>query len=457
MNRWTIGTGVMAGLAVAAGCATDLETAAQRDFGASAHRIERPGDEAPPELDGRFESYLAYAMRQSPELEAAFERWRAAVLRIDPERRLPEPTITYAYFIRSVETRVGPQRHRLGLRQAFPWPTRLTAGADAAALAARAAEARFEAEATVLQERVARAFWQLWWVHRTHRLYLEQEEILQALVESVRARVETGAANLGDLAQVQLRLERLRDHRGAHHEHMRRLSAELVAAIGAPPGTPTPVKDEPSEGLPAEDEESLLADALAHPRVRAHAKMAEAERARARAANARRYPGLALSVDWTETGPARTTNVPDSGKDAVMAAVSVSVPLWGGSYRDEAAAARAESAAQSAEGEAARRQAAAALEAALSGVRDAQRRIELYRHELIPQAETVYSSVSGGLAVGRATLPQVMMAERDLLELQVDLASARSDHARAWARLERIVARDVARASDADATPRGTP
>ena len=38
----------------------------------------------------------------------------------------------FGYFVRSVETRVGPQRARISLQQAFPWPTRLTAGSDAA-------------------------------------------------------------------------------------------------------------------------------------------------------------------------------------------------------------------------------------------------------------------------------------------------------------------------------------
>ena len=39
----------------------------------------------------------------------------------------PELVLTYGGFIRSVETRVGPQRHRLGAMQWFPWPTRLNA------------------------------------------------------------------------------------------------------------------------------------------------------------------------------------------------------------------------------------------------------------------------------------------------------------------------------------------
>lgn len=459
MHRWMSIWGPWTGLILLAGCATEYGRTAEREFRATDYQIEPGPAQGRPDFDGRFESYLAYAMRHSPELEANFARWRAAVLRIDPARRLPEPRITYGYFIRSVETRVGPQNHRLSLSQAFPWPTELTAGADAQALTARAAEQRFEALATAIQQRVAIAFWKLWYVHRTHQLFLEQEGVLDSLTESIRARVESGGADLADLSQVQLRLERLRDHRAMHHEMMRRRSADLLAVIGAPPGTPTPVRDEPAEGVPAEAEDALLAAALAHPRVEAHERMAEASEAQARAANAKRYPDLMLGLDWTLTGsdPGGNTTAPGNGQDAVMASVSVSLPLWAGSYRDEVAAARADGVAQRADGEAARQQAAAELTQALSDVRDAQRRIRLYEEALLPQAETVYSSVSGGLVTGRASIAQVLMAEQDLLELQIELAEARTEHARAWADLERVVAHEVARRDPSEEAPEPVP
>merc|ERR1711974_383443 len=34
---------------------------------------------------------------------------------------LPDPTFSFGYFISPVETRVGPQRAKVGLTQMFPW------------------------------------------------------------------------------------------------------------------------------------------------------------------------------------------------------------------------------------------------------------------------------------------------------------------------------------------------
>jgi outer membrane protein TolC len=106
-------------------------------------------------------------------------------------------------------------------------------------------------------------------------------------------------------------------------------------------------------------------------------------------------------------------------------------------------AARAESAAHRADRDAALQTADAQLEAAISAVRDAQRRIDLYRNTLIPQAETTFQSVLGGYQTGRSTVASALLAQRDLLELQLELARNRARHARAWAVLEAVVGRTV--------------
>jgi outer membrane protein TolC len=106
-------------------------------------------------------------------------------------------------------------------------------------------------------------------------------------------------------------------------------------------------------------------------------------------------------------------------------------------------AARAEGAAYRADRDAALQTADAQLAAALSAVRGAQRRINLYRNTLIPQAETTFQSVLGGYQSGRSTVASALLAQKALLELQLELARSRAHHARAWAVLEAVVGHPV--------------
>ena len=129
------------GVLACVACAGAHESAVRREFGAVRPRPFAPfevrtSSTATPvvveALQSGLTGYVATALERHPQIRAAFERWRASVYRISEARRWPEPTISFRYFVRSVETRVGPQQARFGVQQAFPWPTKLTAGADAA-------------------------------------------------------------------------------------------------------------------------------------------------------------------------------------------------------------------------------------------------------------------------------------------------------------------------------------
>jgi hypothetical protein len=51
----------------------------------------------------------------------SFETWKAAIEQVPQARALPDPKFTYGYFIREVETRVGPQQQKFEIMQIFPW------------------------------------------------------------------------------------------------------------------------------------------------------------------------------------------------------------------------------------------------------------------------------------------------------------------------------------------------
>jgi len=424
-------------------CATGLESQTHTQFEASGYR-PHPPSEATPTFDGTLAGYVALALKQSPQARAAFERWRAARLRISRSRRLPDPQISFGYFVRRVETRVGPQRFRVGLAQVVPWPSKLTAGADAAAERARGAAVAFEGQLLAIKRDVAGAYWSLWMIHQEHRLKSEHDIVLEALAGAVRGRVRTGAAGLADLNQLELHIARHHDHRGQHNQLARKASARLLSAIGvAGEGERLAAKDTPVGGVPARTDAELRGLARQHPMIQTHNHLAESQSHRASAARADRFPRIRLGIDYIETGEAMTEGVPDSGKDPLIVSAGFSIPLWAGSYSDAEEAARAAASAHRADREVAMRRTEGAFEAKLADLRDAQRRIELFETTLLPQAETTFQAVLGGYQSGRSTVTSMILAQRDLLDLQLEHVRARAAHARAWTSLEYIVGREL--------------
>lgn len=392
--------------------------------------------------DGRLATYVAHAARHSPELRASFERWRSATHAISARRRLPEPMISYGFYIRRVETRVGPQRHRVSLSQVFPWPTKLTRGADAASARARAAQRRFDADAIALRYRVEDAYWRLWEIHEVHRLTSEHDVVLETLAETARGRLAVGDATLADVNQIELTIARHHDHRDQHHERAQSVTAELAALLSTSFEGLAPVEESPpAPALP--DIAALRATLDGHPRVQEHTLLAEAAEADADSHAADRLPRARLAVDYIETGPAAVDGVEGSGDDALVASIGLSLPLWQGTYSEAESASEAEARAHSLDRVATRDRMEAELARAVAVLRNTHRRVRLFTDTLVPQAETAFESVLGAYQSGRSTPAALLLAQRDLLELQLELARARAAHARGWAEIRRVTATEL--------------
>jgi outer membrane protein TolC len=388
--------------------------------------------------------YLAFALEHSPQTRAAFERWRAARFGISRAGRLPEPSLTFGYYLRSVETRVGPQQYKLGVSQSFPWPTKLSAGRDAAGERAEAAARMVDAHVLAVRRDVAEAYWTLWLIHEEERLSSEHDAVIEALAGAVRGRLQTGSATLADLNQVDLNIARHHDHRGQHAEAAHRASARLRAILGAAAASEMlRTTDQPSDGLPSKTEVELTSLSGRHPLIQKSIHLAASEDHRARAQGADRFPRFNLGLSLIGTGDASMPGVSESGKDALVVSAGLSLPLWFGSYSDAVDSAEASSRSHRAMGEASQREAEAKLATALSNLRDAQRRIVLNKNTLVPQAESTFQAVLGGYQTGRSTVASVIIAQRDLIELQLEHARARAEHAKTWALLEFIVGMEL--------------
>ncbi len=397
-----------------------------------------------PEMSGRLGEYLAFALEHSPETRAAFEKWRATRFAISRNARLPEPNISFGYYLRSVETRVGPQQYKVGVSQTFPWPTKLSASKDAGIARAKAAALMIDANALAVRREVAAAYWTLWLIGEEHRIMSEHDAVLEALAGAVRGRLQTGAASLADLSQIDLNITRHHDHLGKHKEAVKRASARLRAVLGATADSQTlNASESPQAGLPRKSDEELAVALAEHPRIAKFSHLAASEEHRARAQSADRYPRFKLGLNLIGTGEAAMPGVTDSGKDALVISGGLSLPLWSGSYSDAVHAAEASSRSHEAMGAASQRESEAMLAAALSNLRDAQRRIELNKHTLVPQAETTFQAVLGGYQTGRSSVAAVIIAQRDLIQLRLEHAKARAEHAKTLALLEFIVGMEV--------------
>lgn len=156
-----------------------------------------------PELDegSTLNTYLAYAALNNPQLEAAFNRWKSALEMVTPAHTLPDPRFNYGYFIQEVETRVGPQEHRVGISQMFPWFGKLRLRGEVALEAANAAQQQYEENKLKLFDDVKQAYYELYYLGRAVSVTEDNVELVQQFEQVAEAKYTAGTALHADVDQ----------------------------------------------------------------------------------------------------------------------------------------------------------------------------------------------------------------------------------------------------------------
>ena len=392
--------------------------------------------------------YLTYAAANSAELQAALEQWRAAMERVPQAKALPDPRFTYRYYIEEVETRVGAQRQSFGIAQTVPWWGKLDLRGEAAAEAANAQQQRYQAAKLKLLYRVKDAYYEYYYLGRAVAITDESVRLLKYLESVVRTRYKAAAASHPDVIRAQVELGKLDDRLRAMKALQGPLAAQLNAAMNRPSaeGLPWPVRIDQQK--PAMTDEQLLAwQGEANPELLALDSEAEAHKRNIDLARKDYFPDVTVGVDYIDTADAIGAMRPsDSGKDPVVAMVSINVPIWwdrlSAGVREARARYRSVKHARIDKANAL----AAELELALYRFHDAERKVNLYRDTLGPKAEQAFKTTEAAYRGGAADFTDLIDAQRILLEFQLAGERALADVGRHLGHVEMLVGREIPRA-----------
>jgi len=411
---------------------------------ASASDAVRPapyGKEQPPPGKGLpqltessgLSDYLEYAALNNPGLQAAFNRWKAALERIPQVRALPEPRLTYRYFVKQMDT-----RQSVGLEQMFPWFGKLKLDGDAAFEAAEVERERWEAAKVRLINEVKQTYYEYYYLSRALTVTEENRELMKYLESVARAKYKVATAQQADLIRAQVELGKLENDVRSLTALREPSAARLNAALNRPVSADLPwPKSIAQENINMPDEEILARLGEANPELRSlNHEIAQQKVARARAKK-EYYPDITLGVEYMDSIS------PQPDEFALM--FGVTLPVWTKKYR-------------AMEREAVLRQRAAVLDRAdrqnmlnadakmaIYGLRDAERKINLYRDTLLPIAKQALKSTEAAYAVGTATFSDLVDTERTLLEFTLSSERALADHAQRLAELEMLVGRELPR------------
>ena len=387
--------------------------------------------------------YLAYAALHNPGLEAAFNRWKASLEKIPQVRSLPDPRFTYAYFIENVETRVGPQRHKLDLSQSFPWFGKLDLLGDVALEESNIQKQAYEMLKIKLFYKVKETYFEYYYLSKSIVITEENMKLLSYFETVTQTKYTTGKASQADVIKAQVELGKLEERLLSLRDLREPVTAKLNAVLNRPADAPLPWPSSIQDNdIALRDDEIVKQIIENNPDLKALEFKIEKVTKSKELAKKQFYPNIMLGLSYVETGTSSMPGTKDSGKDPVMTMLSINLPIWRNKYR--AAVNETEIRRKSAVRERENREnmIIADLKSALYNYRDAGRKKELFRDTLIPKAKQALNVTQTAFESGKKDFLSLIDIQRTLLEFELSYERALTNRAKFRAQVEMLMGRD---------------
>lgn len=156
-------------------------------------------------------NYLKTAAENNPGLKAKFTEYNAALEKVPQVGSLPDPNFSFGYFISPIETRVGPQKVKLGLSQMFPWFGTLNAKENVAVQMAKSKYEIFEEAKSKLFFEIKSTYYSVYFIQRGIGITEQNIRILNTFQQLAIIKIETGKASIVDEMRVEMEINELKN------------------------------------------------------------------------------------------------------------------------------------------------------------------------------------------------------------------------------------------------------
>ena len=382
-------------------------------------------------------NYLQQALEGNDALLKARAEFRASTEKIRQAGVLPDPKLVVNYYLVPIETRTGPQNGSVALSQTFPWYNKRALARDLSDHDAAIAGTRMATVELDVARQVKEAYIEYGFLGRSQQTVADNLELLRYLEGVARSRYAAGKATYFDVLKIQIELSQSEEKGRSLVDQAGPLRISLNNLLGSESERSRAIPDSLPQVVLVRGEEEILSLGLRNAPL-----LHEAEQRIVQArignelAEKEFYPDFNISLKTIFTGSAEFGTPPDSGRDPIIAGVTVDLPI----FRDRRHGRLAETEAGIRSAQSSQQQQIRMLtvemEKEFYAYREAQRRIALYRDDLLPKVEQQLEVAVNGFQTGESSILELIDAEKSLLDFRLAVNRAVADRALAVARLE---------------------
>lgn len=399
---------------------------------------------------------IVHAYDANPDIASARAGWRAAVEQYRVATGYPDPQLMVTYFPEPIETRLGPQDWNAVLSQMIPFPGKLARAGEVAAADAEMARVKLDMAVRNLAVDIRESFHELAYIRTAKQIAGEELDLVNHLRKVSETAYADDRANLNDVVRAQSQIGQLRYDRilldeleateiARLNELLNRSPDAAIGELADPPIQPPIYTIQEINDMAASYRDEIRMARLAEEKSTAKRELTRYDN----------LPDFKVGVFYAGVG---NPNVPmppdDAGRDAVGIQFGVSVPLWLGKNRGQAAREEARLEMARADTTARINETRTRIREVYFRLQNARRLIDLYGNELIPQAMNSMGLAETWFREKEASFADAVEAQSVLYNFRLSMARARADYGKYLARLERLVGRSLTQPAEKEALER---
>ncbi len=396
-----------------------------------------PGD---PVLD----SLISSALNNNPDIQAVMERVESAQYMISPAGALPDPMASVGLSGPLAESWVGEPMAtpnvKLGFSQKFPFPGKLGASKNAAKNRARGLAESLEAARQRLAAMVRSAYYDL-------AYWLDAKETVERNIDFVselevvaRERYKVGQGLQVHVLQAQKSLTRLKDQELMIDQMVETSRWRLAKLLGnMNPGSLTASLPD-VKNLPERDNEPLRDRLIErNPDYKSSAFTIEMRKDILRKARLGYLPDITVGAGYGFRW--ENDMIPMFSRDMLTVTAGLNIPLWAGwKQKNIILSAKANLRQSEYSRSDLRNRLTFELEKYLLEYRRNRSKYALYGQSLIPQTQATLESARAAYQVGKLEFLDVIIAQMELFNAELELQRSLADALKALAEIDRLTA-----------------
>jgi outer membrane protein TolC len=138
-----------------------------------------------------LDSLLIIAAKNNPGLKSKYNKYMADLQKVPQVGSLPDPDITFGYFIKPMELIGGNQIGQIQFMQMFPWFGTLKAAKDEASAMALSSYELFKAEKEEIFYNIRNTYYQLFLIQKQKRVYDTTFVLLKSIEQLLLTKLST--------------------------------------------------------------------------------------------------------------------------------------------------------------------------------------------------------------------------------------------------------------------------